>query len=542
MKHLVLGVDVGTGSARAGLFDADGRRLGHASRDIGIWRLPGERVEQSSGDIWDAVSAAVREALAKAGARPGQVAGIGFDATCSLVLSTGEGEPLALGDGSPTRDVVVWMDHRAVAEAAEITATGDVALEQVGGTISPEMQLPKLLWVKRHRPDLWRRLGRARDLGDWLTWRATGSDARSSCTTVCKWCFDYGAHRAGGTGWPLSLLASVGLTDLLDRHHAVVGAEVLPPGTPLGAGLSARAARELGLEPGTPVAAAAIDAHAGAIGVLGSVDPATAPDARLALVAGTSSCLLIQSVERLPVQGVWGPYRGALTGNGWLAEAGQSATGAFLDRLIQGHPASGRLQGNPHAALAAIIEGLLARSGIDALLGDRLVLPDVLGNRSPLADPTMTGAITGLTLDGDERDLARLYLAGLFSLAYGSRHIVETLSAGGHRVEAIVATGSGAGNGLLMQAHADVCGVPVYLPAETEGVLLGAAMLGAVAGGVQPDLDHAMRAMASGYRVLQPDPRTAAAHDRRYRASRRLQETLRDLAVELRQDVPAPGH
>ena len=83
----------------------------------------------------------------------------------------------------------MWADHRAVAEAEEITATGHRVLDYVGGTMSPEMELPKLLWLKRHLPQAWARYGLALDLTDFLTWRASGRIAVSACTITCKWTY-----------------------------------------------------------------------------------------------------------------------------------------------------------------------------------------------------------------------------------------------------------------------------------------------------------------------------------------------------------------
>lgn len=528
MGPLIVGVDVGTGSARAAIFDPTGRRLGRGAEDIRLWRLPGEQVEQSSTDIWRAVAAAVRQSVRAAGAQPSDVAGIGFDATCSLVLSDRNGQPLALGDGEPVRDVIVWMDHRATGEAEEITATGDAALDQVGGVMSPEMQLPKLLWLKRNAPDKWRRLGAARDLSDWLTWRATGADVRSSCTTVCKWCLDFRRRSDDDIdGWPRTLLDAIGMVDLLDDDCALVGRDIGMPGMSIKPGLSDAAAGELGLVPGTSVAVSAIDAHAGAIGILASGAEGGSIHGRLALIAGTSNCHLVLSPDRLAVPGVWGPYFGALTGASWLAEAGQSAAGAFLDRLIDGHPAQAANVAEEHARLDIELAELLTVEGADALLGDRLVAPDFLGNRSPLADPAMTGAITGLSLDADRRDLARTYLAGLFALAYGTRHILEALARGGHAIDAIVATGSGSKNRLLMQAHADATGLPVNLPTEDEGVLLGSAMLAARAADLFASLDEAMAAMSADAVQILPDAASRPMHDRRYRKTRALQDFLR---------------
>src|SRR5690349_7690934 len=108
-----IGVDVGTGSARAGVFDAQGALLGVAKHDIALYREPGEIVEQSSDDIWRAVAASVRGAVTAAAIDPATIAGIGFDATCSLVVVGPDGMPLPVGpSGDPARNVIVWMDHR----------------------------------------------------------------------------------------------------------------------------------------------------------------------------------------------------------------------------------------------------------------------------------------------------------------------------------------------------------------------------------------------------------------------------------------------
>src|SRR5689334_12787690 len=156
MKQAVIGVDVGTGSARAGVFTLDGTMLGQASRAIRMWRPRPDYVQQSSADIWSAVCAAVREALAEAG--PVAVRGIGFDATCSLVVLDAGGGPVSVSpDGDPAQDVIVWMDHRAFTQAERINETGHPVLRYVGGRISLEMQAPKLLWLRENSPEAWSR-------------------------------------------------------------------------------------------------------------------------------------------------------------------------------------------------------------------------------------------------------------------------------------------------------------------------------------------------------------------------------------------------
>ncbi len=151
-----IGVDVGTGSARAGVFTGDGRMIGTDKCAVTIHREGGVIVEQSSDDIWQAVARSVRGALAASGVSPEQILGIGFDATCSLVVLGEGGQPLPVGDPAhPERNVMVWMDHRAIRQAERINATGHAVLNYVGGQISPEMETPKLLWLKENRPEVY---------------------------------------------------------------------------------------------------------------------------------------------------------------------------------------------------------------------------------------------------------------------------------------------------------------------------------------------------------------------------------------------------
>ena len=273
---LFLGVDVGTGSARAGLFTAAGRMLATASRPITMWRPQPEFVEQSSENIWQSCCEATREALDQAGADPARVRGVGFDATCSLVALDADGRPVSVSPtGDDAQNVIVWMDHRAVEQAERINATGHEVLRYVGGVISPEMESPKLLWLKENLPTTWKRAVHFFDLPDFLTYRATDDPGRSLCSLVCKWTYlgHEPSEHAGSVGrWSRSYWETIGLGDLATEDFRRLGTLVRPMGAPVGDGLSARAAAELGgLRAGTPVGASMIDAHAGGIGVLGGL-------------------------------------------------------------------------------------------------------------------------------------------------------------------------------------------------------------------------------------------------------------------------------
>ena len=301
MADHFIGIDVGTGSARAGVFDARGRMHGTAKRDIAIFHEPGSIVEQSSADIWSAVCTAVRGAVAAAGVAPAEVKGIGFDATCSLVVLGEGGTPLPVGPSEdPARDIVVWMDHRAVEQAGRINQTGSGVLRNVGGTISPEMETPKLLWLRENRPAVFDAAWQFFDLADFLTWKASGSLARSACTVTCKW--TYLAHEER---WDPDYFRTIGLGVLADEGFGRIGREIVVPGTPLGQGLTEAAGVDLGLLPGTPIAAGLIDAHAGGIGTVGAQGD---PVRTMGYVFGTSSCTMTTTRHPVLVPGVWGPY------------------------------------------------------------------------------------------------------------------------------------------------------------------------------------------------------------------------------------------
>lgn len=530
-ERLILGVDVGTGSARAGLFDLSGRMIASAKTDLTIWRGPGAMVEQSSAQIWDAVCRSVRAAMSEANASPVRVAGIGFDATCSLVVVGEGGVSLPVGPSEdPGRDVIVWMDHRAVGQAERINALGHDVLKYVGGRISPEMETPKLLWLKENRPEIYAKASAFFDLADFMTWKATGDLARSTCTVTCKW--TYLAHERR---WDASYFDEIGLGDLARDGFVRIGARVVDPGNPLGAGLTAAAAGDLGLAPGTAVSAGMIDAYAGGLGTVGIEG---APSTHMAYVFGTSSCTMTSTVEPKFMPGVWGPYYSAMVPGMWLNEGGQSAAGAAIDHLIECHPAAGEAQalarsrGMPVSEL--LTERLLAKasslSEIVRIADGLHVVPEFLGNRAPFADPHARAVIAGLGMERDLDSLAALYLAGVCGVGYGLRQIIETQAKAGASVEKIVICGGAGQSRLIRQLLADAVGKPVMASQAEEPVLLGAATLGAVAAGLFPDIQAAMATLSHpGETCLPAGGEIATLHDRRFDAFQRLQELAREI-------------
>ncbi len=511
MQRYVCAVDVGTGSARAGIFDRTGKLLGRAEHRIAMHRPKADHAEHDSEDIWSAVCHAVKGALAKSDVAKESIAGIGFDATCSIVVRGKDGGQVSVSTTGEKRwDTIVWLDHRALAEADECTDSGHRVLDYLGGVMSPEMATPKLMWLKRHLPESWKAAGYISDLTDYLTLRATGSTARSQCTLACKWA--YLAHET--PGWPRDFFAGVGLDDIFERAGLPETASSV--GSDLGP-LTRQAATELGLTENCRVATGVIDAYAGALGTLGGLaEEPDQLDRHLALIAGTSSCVMAMSPEERPFAGGWGPYFGAALPGCWIAEGGQSATGALLDHVIRLHGAGGEPTAERHRQIAERIMALRSEEGLD--LASRLhVLPDFHGNRSPLVDPHALGVISGLTLDASFDSLCRLYWRTSVAIALGVRHILDTLNAGGFVIDTLHVTGGHTKNPLLMELYADAVGCTVIEPVADEAVLTGTAALAATAAGLYPDVASACAGMRQPVRERQPKPAAREHFERDYR-------------------------
>lgn len=196
--------------------------------------------------------------------------------------------------GENDQNIILWMDHRAAKEATQINATKHELLKCVGGKVSLEMEIPKVMWLKANLSEkCWSKLGRLFDLPDFLTWKCTRDDTRSLCSIVCKWNYDGFNHT-----WPRDFFEQLGLNDVCANEFAILGKNVTTPGAAIGNGLTEKAARDLGLKVGIPVAGSMIDAHAGALCLLGchaeGIDAAIST--KMALICGTSSCHM--SVEK----------------------------------------------------------------------------------------------------------------------------------------------------------------------------------------------------------------------------------------------------
>ncbi|CAL5869358.1 uncharacterized protein PFLUO_LOCUS3587 [Penicillium psychrofluorescens] len=509
-----IGIDVGTGSARACIIDSKGNIVGLASENIGLWQPEHGFYEQSTSDIWRCICSSVQRAISQHNINPDTIRGIGFDATCSLsVFHTDTDEPVSVTGPSfdSDRNVILWLDHRPVEEAAKINATNHNLLRYVGGKMSIEMEIPKVLWLKNHMPKEVFDKCKFYDLADALTHIATGNEKRSFCSVVCKQGYVPVGVDGSVKGWQEDFLQDIGLGDLTEDNFKRMGGVDGVNGDYLSAGelvgtLCEKAAAELGLPAGIAIGSGVIDAYAGWIGTVGAkVNLATGQlsseaakndksqaFSRLAAVAGTSTCHLAMSPDPVFVDGVWGPYRDTILPGFWMAEGGQSATGELLKHVIETHPAFNQaisIAESYHANIYEYLNEHLKEMAHDqqapcvSYLGRHFFFyGDLWGNRSPIADPNMTGSIFGLTSDKTVDGLAIYYYATLEFIALQTKQIVETMNKSGHQITSVFMSGSQCQNDILVRLIASACDMPVLIPRYIHAAVChGAAMLGAKA-------------------------------------------------------------
>lgn len=277
-----------------------------------------------------------------------------------------------------------------------------------------------------------------------------------------------------------------------------------------------------------------IDAYAGWIGTVGAkVDlgegelsselpknDQSQAYSRLAAVAGTSTCHLVMTKEPIFVKGVWGPYRDSIIPDYWMAEGGQSATGELLKHVLETHPSFNQASSmaesyhtNIYDYLNEHLHDMMATQKAPSIahLGKHFFFyGDLFGNRSPVADPFMSGAVVGLSSDRSLDGMALYYYATMEFIALQTRQIISVMNEAGHTISSIFMSGSQCQNEILMSLMATACQMPVLIPRYIHAAVVhGAAMLGAKAAsadekGKTEDLWSIMDRMSMPGKMVKP--------------------------------------
>jgi xylulokinase len=490
-----LGVDIGTYQTKGVLVDEAGRVVAEAARDHRMLvPRPGWAEHRAEEDWWGDFVHVTRALMAESGIAGEEIAAVACSAIgpCMLPVDA-EGAPLMNG-------VLYGVDTRAMAEVAEMTAAigEDVILDRCGNALTSQSVGPKILWLKRHHPDLFARTAKILTSTSFVVHRLTGEYVIDHYTAANFSPF----YDVGRLDW------------CFDLAPGVIGPERLPRllwSSEIAGTVTAKAAAETGLAPGTPVTAGTIDAAAEALSV-GVRDPGD-----MMMMYGSTIFIITLTPERVRDARLW--YAPWLFPGQHASMAGLATSGTlthwFRDQFARELPRE-----EAFATLAAEAEAVPPGAG------GLLFLPYFSGERTPIHDPHAKGAFYGLNLTHTR---AHMYRALLEGIAHGTAHVAETYREAGAPPSRVLAVGGGTQNAIWMQATSDISGLPQEVCVRTTGASYGDAFLARVALGQAEVGDIADWNPVE--RTVVPEGR--AEYAKAYSLFRRLYEQTKDIAKEL---------
>ncbi len=497
---IVAGVDFGTLSVRVTLVHSEKGPIGTASAEYPLHRKreDPDYATQSHQDQMQALVRATRAVLEKTGVPGEGVVAIALDTTGSSVIPVDE-------NLQPLDEYYLWCDHRAKAEAEEITAKAHVAgleaIDWCGGVYSHEWGFAKLLHWLRHNPDKRARFGTALEHCDMVAATLAGVTStkdlkRSVCAMGHKWLWN---PKWGGLP-PEEFLVSLdpvmaGIRAKLDGDYQT--------SNHIAGHLSPKWAEEMGLHAGIPIPVGAFDAHWDAIG-------SHIKEGDVVNVVGTSTCIIAMAKKTELVPGVCGVVPGSVHPDYTGIEAGLSATGDIFEAIAR----------RAGTTVAALSQGLDAyRPGQTGLL--RLSWDN--GDRTVLVNPELGGVTLGWNLLHTAQD--ELF-AAIEGTAFHTRIILERMAEHGVRVDRVInAGGIPQRNEVLNQVYANVLNKPVLVPSGVP-TSLGSGIFALLAAGVYPDIETAQEAVCLPLRSVEPNAEAAAVYEQLYQLYRSVYFSL----------------
>jgi L-ribulokinase len=487
---IVAGVDFGTLSVRVSLVDSERGLLASTVAEYPLHRKreDPEYATQSHSDHMNALAAATREAVKKAGIAGDQVEAIALDTTGSSVIPVDK-------NLQPLGEYYLWCDHRAKGEAAEITEAahreGLEAIQWCGGVYSSEWGFSKLLHWLRHNPDKRSQFASAFEHCDMVAATLCGINdpkkvKRSICAMGHKWLW----NAALGGLPPEQFLVKVdplfaGVREQLGGDYAT--------SDQIAGTLSSHWAQQLGLKAGIPVPVGAFDAHWDAIGAGCRTDD-------MVNVVGTSTCIIgiTPSVNLVP--GVCGVVQGSVHPQRTGIEAGLSAVGDIFNAIAT------RAGTDVQTLSRGLEEYQAGQTGLLRLTWDN-------GDRTVLVNPNLRGVTLGWNLQSTAQD--ELF-AAIEGTAFHTRVILDRMAGNGVHIKRVInAGGIPQKNDVLNRIYANVLGRPVLVPAKSV-VSLGSAIFAFLAAGTFQSVEEAQNKICPPHKVYEPEPEAEQVYDGLY--------------------------
>lgn len=540
-KSFVIGVDYGTDSVRSIIVDtSNGKEVATSIFQYPRWKEglycePNKnQFRQHPLDYAEGLESTIKDCLLRAGKEvAANVKAIAVDTTGSTPVAINEqGVPLALVKGleeNPNAMFVLWKDHTAVKEAAEInehaTKFKTNYLDFVGGIYSSEWFWAKMLHVLREDAAIRQHCYSFAEHCDWIPFLLTGGThvskmKRSRCAAGHKalWSEAFG-------GLPPDDFFS-SLDPVLKGYTGRLFTQTFTSDQSAG-NLSKEWAGKLGLSTDVVVGVGAFDAHMGAVG--GQIEPY-----HLSKVMGTSTCDMLVAPENefsgKLIKGICGQVDGSVIPGMIGLEAGQSAFGdayAWFKNLLAWplHLVTGDKKEADKLAEKIIPELTKQAEKIEVTEDSEYAIDWLNGRRTPDANQLLTGAFTGISLGSDAPELFRALVE---STCFGAKAIVERFNDEGVPVKGLIGLGGVARKSpFIMQMMADVINMPIRIHRSEQTCALGAAMFGAVAAGIYPKVEDAMEAMGQGFDLnYAPDLKRAEIYNKRYEQYKKMGQFL----------------
>ncbi|MDQ0107240.1 L-ribulokinase [Chitinophaga terrae (ex Kim and Jung 2007)] len=549
----VIGVDFGTDSVRSIIVDTrNGNEIAasvfyYPRWKDGLYCNPSQsQFRQHPQDYIDGLEFTIRQCLQLAGNNIAPyIKAISVDTTGSTPVAVDEtGTPLALLPAfkdNPNAMFVLWKDHTAIAEAARINSVAatfpENYLRYVGGIYSSEWFWAKLLHIWRVDEAVRNATYSWVEHCDWIPFLLTGGKHASQIRRgVCA-----AGHKAlyaeafGGLP-PDNFFTAI--DPLLKGVTKRLFNETFTSSEAAG-NLSAAWAERLGLNTGVVIGIGAFDAHMGAVG--GQIEPY-----HLSKVMGTSTCdMLVAPLDEVKdtlVKGICGQVPGSVIPGMMGMEAGQSAFGdayAWFSNVLS-WPLQNLFQQSSNPEIAALIKEANAKMIAELSRQAAAIVPDensewgidwLNGRRTPDADQSLKGTLTGLNLASDA---PRIFRAVAEATCFGAKAIVERFEREGVPVKGLIGIGGVAKKSpFIMQMMADVMNMPIRIHRSEQTCALGAAMFGATAAGIFPKVEDAMQAMGQGFEtVYSPDQQRTGLYEDRYRKYKALGAFTANLNID----------
>ena len=497
MEAYFMGIDTGTQGVRIGISDTRGKLVFEKEQK---WETEFPKVgwaEQNPLNWWEAVNGIFEQIAHTLDSEIRQ----NIRACCVCATST-TAIPVDQ-EGRPLMNAMMWMDARSRKEMQEINDTGHPVLDYCGKETSFEWMIPKALWIKRHRKDIYDVCYRIVDQLDWMNYQLCGKWSSSICNTTCKW-----NYVSSMGGYQRDFFEQIGFEDYEEKLTMRVDKIGDPVGT-----IRPELSEKYGFSREMQIVQGGIDAHMAMFG-LDVLKPG-----KLGVIMGTSFVHLCLSDEKPDMKGIWGPYDGAVLDNMWLLEGGQISASGLVNWFRHNFHIPEK-DGNPYGNLLGIPDEIPI--GADGVT----VLDFFQGNRTPYKDAMAKGVIFGLNI---KHTWKHIYRAVLESVSYGTQNIIRNFEEQGYPVASITACGGVTKDRRWLQMISDVTGKPIIVNENIQAGVLGCCVVAASKGRFYNDFQSAAEHMVKPKFIVEPDMKNHEEYQPYFHKYLELYESLKDL-------------